>query len=211
MSSLHEQYRPRSWDELVGQVAVKKLLDKLRPRGLAGRAYWISGPSGSGKTTIARLLAVEVAHPCLTDEIDGTSVSAGYLDDVERMLRFKPLFGSAYAWIVNEAHRIRADLVTRLLVLLDPVPAHAIYVFTTTSEAQAELWDRKLDSAPFLSRCVKLKTKPSALDFAIRCKQIAEREGLNGKSLGAYQALARDCSANMRAMLQSVENGQMLG
>ena len=58
---LHEQYRPRSWSEVVGQdkaIAKVKLLAK---RGLAGRAYWITGQSGTGKTTIARLIAAEVA------------------------------------------------------------------------------------------------------------------------------------------------------
>jgi len=210
VTCLHEEYRPRKWTDVVGQPKLLAQLDRLRPRGLTGRAYWISGPSGSGKTTVARLLAAEVADPCMTDEIDGTSVSAGWLDQIEREQRSRPLFGSAYAWIVNEAHRIRADLVTRLLVMLDPVPEHAIYIFTTTSEAQQELWDRKLDAAPFLSRCVKLVTSPSRVEFAKRAREIATVEGLDGRPIGSYYDLARECDGNFRAMLQAVEAGRML-
>ncbi len=210
MTCLHEEYRPKTWAEVIGQPKLLAQIDRLRPRGLTGRAFWIAGPSGSGKTTIARLLAGEVADPCLTDEIDGTSVSAGWLDQIDREQRGRPLFGSAYAWIVNEAHRIRSDLITRLLVMLDPVPGHAIYVFTTTSEAQQELWDRKLDSAPFLSRCVPFKTAPSRVEFATRAKQIAEAEGLDGKPLDDYLILARECDGNFRAMLQAIENGRMV-
>jgi len=211
MTCLHEEYRPKTWADVVGQPELLAQIERLRHRGLTGRAFWISGPSGSGKTTAARLLAAEVADPCMTDEIDGTSVSAGWLDQIEREQRGRPLFGSAYAWVVNEAHRIRSDLVTRLLVMLDPVPEHAIYIFTTTSEAQQELWDRKLDSAPFLSRCVPLKTTAVPVEFARHVKRIAEAEGLDGKPTYAYTTLAHDTGGNMRAMLQAVENGKMLG
>ncbi|GAG18450.1 unnamed protein product, partial [marine sediment metagenome] len=82
MSSLHEAYRPKTWSEVVGQDKLLAQIDRLRHRGLTGRAFWISGPSGSGKTTIARLLASEVADSSMTEEIDGTEVSTGWLDQV---------------------------------------------------------------------------------------------------------------------------------
>ena len=61
MTALYEQYRPRTFDEVVGQDKAIGKVEALRKRGLAGRAYWISGQSGTGKTTIARLIAAEVA------------------------------------------------------------------------------------------------------------------------------------------------------
>jgi hypothetical protein len=73
---LHEQYRPKTWAEVVGQEKAIAKINALRPRGLAGRAYWISGQSGTGKTTIARLLAREVADPINIDEVDATDLSA---------------------------------------------------------------------------------------------------------------------------------------
>ena len=58
---LTETYRPTTWADVIGQNKIVKRIDTLRPRGLAGRAYWISGQTGTGKTTIARLIAAEVA------------------------------------------------------------------------------------------------------------------------------------------------------
>jgi DNA polymerase-3 subunit gamma/tau len=205
--SLHEDYRPRSWDQLRGQTETRHVIDSLRPRGLTGRAYWISGPTGTGKTTIARLIAAEVSDPCLTTELDATKVTAGWCEQIERELAYKPLFGDAYAWIINEAHRLRADLVTRFLTLLDPVPGHAVYIFTTTTEAQKELWDRKLDAAPFLSRCVRLTTKRDDGLFAYRAYEVARKAGLNGQPMEAYRRLIEKHEGNLRAALQEVENG----
>ena len=50
---LFEEYRPKNWDEVVGQDRVLEKIKVLFNRGLSGRAYWLSGSSGTGKTTIA--------------------------------------------------------------------------------------------------------------------------------------------------------------
>ncbi len=71
---LHEQYRPKTWTELVGQGKALKRIEALRKRGLAGRAYFITGSSGTGKTTIALLLAHEVADDSCIHEIDATEL-----------------------------------------------------------------------------------------------------------------------------------------
>ena len=61
---LHEQFRPQSWSDVVGQSKALARIERLRKRGLGGRAYWIAGQSGTGKTTIAKLLAAELADGC---------------------------------------------------------------------------------------------------------------------------------------------------
>ena len=65
---LHEEYRPTSWADVVGQEKVLDKLSLLRQRGLAGRSYWLTGGSGTGKSTIARLISlVEDQSPLLGD------------------------------------------------------------------------------------------------------------------------------------------------
>ncbi|MCH7725804.1 MAG: AAA family ATPase, partial [Planctomycetes bacterium] len=70
MKSLYEQYRPNTWDDLVGQDKLVKQLSILRRRGLVGRVFWITGDSGTGKTTVARLVANEIADDYAVVEID---------------------------------------------------------------------------------------------------------------------------------------------
>ena len=69
---LHEQYRPKRWDDVVGQDKAIEQINQLRKRGLGGRAYFISGQSGAGKTTIAKLLAAEIADEFCITEIDAS-------------------------------------------------------------------------------------------------------------------------------------------
>ena len=78
---LHEQYRPTQWSEVLGQDKIIVKLDRLRKRGLAGRAFWFSGGSGTGKTTLAKLLASEVASELCVEEIDATDLSAARIRD----------------------------------------------------------------------------------------------------------------------------------
>ena len=80
---LHEQFRPTTWSEVIGQDKVLAKIGRLRKRGLAGRTYWLSGQSGTGKTTIARLIAAEVADDW---EIDGSKCTPAKVDEIEESL-----------------------------------------------------------------------------------------------------------------------------
>ncbi len=90
---LHEEFRPKRWDDVIGQ---DKVIDKIRTiarRGLSGRAFWISGPSGAGKSSIGRLIAAEVADEFCTEEIDATDLTPAALRDLERSMRCR-VFGA---------------------------------------------------------------------------------------------------------------------
>src|SRR5260370_36863300 len=128
---LTEQYRPRTWDEVIGQDKVVSRIRALAKRGLAGRAYWLSGSSGTGKTTIARLIAQDVASEWDTEELDAGALTCAALRDLARGLSLPGMGGrGGRAVIVNEAPRLDEEVIRALLVMLERLPAHVAVIFT---------------------------------------------------------------------------------
>lgn len=216
MPSLFEKYRPRDWGEIVGQDAAVASLASLRQRsgGFGGRAFWLAGPSGSGKSTIARLIAAETADKLCIEEGDAGSITLSDVEDWTRRSANRPLFGRGWAWIINEAHGLRKDVIRSLLVALEELTPFAVVCFTTTNEGQQSLFDSKEDASPLCSRCftppMVTKQRELAPAFAARAREIALAENLDGQPFGAYVDLAMREKCNLRSMLQRIEAGTMI-
>jgi DNA polymerase III delta prime subunit len=213
MPALYEQYRPATFDAVVGQDKAVATLRRLSARGLGGRAILLTGGTGTGKTTLARILAREWGTDWTTEEIDATGLAPSDIEALSRRCAGRPLSGHGWVVIVNEIQGISKASLTKLLTALeDSANTSILWIFTTTVDGAESLADRCADFRPFVGRVnhVSLAARGLAESFATRAQQIAQQEGLDGKPFDAYLRLVKDCRNSMRETLSRIENGAML-
>jgi DNA polymerase III gamma/tau subunit len=212
MPSLYEHYRPGCMREVIGQTVAKRQIRTALGFGWGGKAWWFYGPSGSGKTTMVNIVARMGAEDFYITEFDsGHELNTEVLNDIEEHMHYSAPGKGGRAYIVNEAHGLRAPIVRRLLGLLERLPQHVAFFFTTTAEGQLKLFDDNVDAGPLLSRCVQVEVSNKMLTnpFARHAKWIAKREKLDGRPLQDYIELVERCNGNLRMVLQEIQAGCM--
>ena len=213
MKTLYEKYRPSNFDNVLGQEKAISKVKTLLSRSWGSRAWWISGASGTGKTTIARIIAQQGADDLYINEFDSADqLSVSEIDKIEQDTNYRAFGKGGKAYIINEAHGLRKPVIRRLLGLLERIPNHVCFIFTTTKQGENQLFDDQIDANPLLSRCAKIELTNQGLAtvFAEHCRNIAQIENLDGKSLQSYIRLAQNCKNNCRQMLMAIESGDML-
>jgi DNA polymerase III subunit gamma/tau len=152
---LARKYRPRNFDQVVGQELIVTTLKAAVEKNRVAHAMLFTGGRGIGKTTIARLVAKSLvclkrkdAEPCgvcaqcqaIDDfssldvmEIDGASHTG--VDDIRELrdsARYQPTSAKYKIFIIDEVHMLSINAFNALLKILEEPPLHVIFIFATT-------------------------------------------------------------------------------
>jgi DNA polymerase-3 subunit gamma/tau len=210
---LARKWRPRTFEEVVGQEHITKTLAGAIKQNRVSHAYLFTGPRGIGKTTTARLLAKalncekgptpvpcnkcinckEIAIGSSLDvlEIDGASNRGiDEVRDLREKVKFAPASSKYKIYIIDEVHMLTTEAFNALLKTLEEPPPHVIFILATTAPFKLPL--------TILSRCQRFDFRRiKSKDIAKKLAEIAKDEGLEISEDILFQ-IARASEGSMR-------------
>ena len=222
--ALYRKYRPRRFEDVVGQNHVT---DTLRRQVMAGRishAYLFVGSRGTGKTTCAKILSRAIncenpqdGEPCnacpaclgilngsVMDVVEIDAASNNGVENV-RTLRDEAVYTPAQVkkrvYIIDEVHMLSNAAFNALLKIMEEPPEHLVFILATTELQKVP--------ATVLSRCQRYSFRRlTAQDVEGRLRYVCHEEGITADE-GAIRLLARLGDGAMRDSLSLLD--QCLG
>lgn len=218
---LARKWRPRVFEEIVGQThVVTALVNALESKRLH-HAYLFTGTRGVGKTTLARILAKAIncetngisAHPCgkcrACTEIDAgrfidllevdaaTNTKVDEMRDLLDNAQYMPVGGRFKVYIIDEVHMLSRHAFNSMLKTLEEPPEHVKFILATTDPQRLPV--------TILSRCLQFNLKPlSAPMIAEHLKRVLEAEGIAYEEPALHQ-LGKAAAGSLRDSLSLLD------
>ena len=211
--ALYRKYRPQTFDDVVGQMAVTQTLKTQLTTDKMSHAYLFTGSRGTGKTSCAKILAKAVnclhpenGNPCnrcsacrsiddgsCMDVLEIDAASNNGVDNV-RDLRddaiYTPSQVKKRVYIIDEVHMLSISAFNALLKIIEEPPEHLLFILATTELHKVP--------ATILSRCQRFSFRRiSQEDIAARLQFVAYQENIDMDE-GAARVLARLADGGMR-------------
>ena len=218
--ALYRKWRPRTFDDVVGQGHITETLKRQVQSGRLSHAYLFTGTRGTGKTTCAKLLARAVncehpvdGNPCngcpachgiesgsVLDVLELDAASNNKVDDIRAILDeavYTPATVKKRVYIVDEVHMLSTQAFNALLQILEEPPAHLMFILATTEIHKVP--------ATIKSRCQQFSFKRIHADeIAGRLGYVAGEEGIDLTADGA-ELIARLADGGMRDALSLLD------
>jgi len=223
---LARKWRPKLFEEVIGQEHVTKTLQNAIAQKKLAHAYLFTGTRGVGKTSIARLFSKAIRcesptatfNPCLQCEscleidtgqslnfveIDGASHNG--VDDVRSLIenvQYLPTKGQYKIYVIDEVHMLSTSAFNALLKTLEEPPAHAIFMLATT--------DPQKLLGTVISRCQRYDFKNVSLDrLKSHLKMILDKESIKIESDRVVEKIAELGKGSVRDSLSLLD--QVIG
>ncbi|MBE6992687.1 MAG: DNA polymerase III subunit gamma/tau [Ruminococcaceae bacterium] len=218
--ALYRKYRPKVFDDVLGQNHITETLKNQLASGRTSHAYLFTGTRGTGKTTCAKILARAVncenpvdGNPCnccpscigiesgsIPDVLEIDAASNNGVDNI-RSLRDDSIYSPATVkkrvYIIDEVHMLSTSAFNALLKIMEEPPEHLMFILATT----------ELNKVPatILSRCQRFSFKRIQLeDIRQRLMYVADAEHIALDS-DAASLLARLSDGALRDALSLMD------
>ena len=217
---LARKWRPKHFEDVVGQEHVTRTLKNAIEVNRVAHAYLFIGPRGIGKTSLARIFAKALncekgptPHPCCECsmckeitagnsmdvlEIDGASNNGvEQVRDLRDQVQFAPTRGQFKIFIIDEVHMLSTAAFNALLKTLEEPPPHVKFIFATTEG------DKVLPT--IISRCQRFDLRRIQTPLIVeRLRTICDYERITIDD-DALLAVARGAEGGMRDALSSLD------
>ena len=217
---LARKWRPRAFEEIVGQShVVTALVNALETKRLH-HAYLFTGTRGTGKTTLARILAKALncetgitPRPCnkcracteidagrFVDLLEVDAATNTKVDEMRELLdtaQYMPVAGRFKVYIIDEVHMLSRHAFNSMLKTLEEPPEHVKFILATTDPQRLPV--------TVLSRCLQFNLKPQPpVVVAGHLKRVLEAEGIPFEDAALMQ-LGKAAAGSLRDSLSLLD------